>query len=113
VYAESELVIGVHGSSMILPSAHAGMVISMMPSRRWGNFAEDLIYTESDVRLASFQRRIIPLNLFILDTVDICVDMLKGRTYFIKKFIHSHLEQLLISIWEMWDLSAICTKKLG
>ena len=89
IYAESELVIGVHGSSMLLPSAHAGMAISMMPSKRWGNFAEDILYRESDVRQASFQRRVIPINLSLLDTIDICMDMLLGRDYFIKKFMHN------------------------
>ena len=89
VYAESELVIGIHGSSMLLPSAHAGMAISLMPSKRWGNFAEDLLFNESDVRLAAFQRRIVPLNLSIYDIRDIVIDMIRGRDYFIKKFIHS------------------------
>ena len=89
VYSESILVIGVHGSAMLLPSAHAGMAISMMPSRRWGNFAEDVLFREKDVRMASFQRRIIPLNLSICDVRDIAVDMISGRDYFIKKFVHS------------------------
>ena len=90
VYAESELVIGVHGSSMLLPSGHSGMTVSMMPSKRWGNFAEDILNTCDDARLASFQQRIIPLNLSIFETIDICIDMLIGRDYFIKKFIHSN-----------------------
>jgi hypothetical protein len=89
VYSESILVIGVHGSAMLLPSAHAGMAISMMPSRRWGNYAEDILFREKDIRLASFQRRIIPLNLGISDVRDIAADMVTGRNYFIKKFIHS------------------------
>jgi hypothetical protein len=88
VYAESEIVIGVHGSGMILPSAHAGMVISLMPSRRWGNFCEDILFIEKDVRLAEFQRRIIPLNLCINEILDIIFDMITGRDYFVKKFIH-------------------------
>jgi len=37
---------------MLLPSAHAGMTVSLMPSKRWGNFAEDILFTEKDVRLA-------------------------------------------------------------
>jgi hypothetical protein len=90
VYSESVLVIGVHGSSMILPSAHAGMAISLMPSKRWGNFAEDILFVESDIRLASFQRRVIPLNLCIYDICEIAFDMITGRDYFIKKFIHNN-----------------------
>jgi len=89
IYSQSILVVGVHGSGMLLPSAHAGMTISMMPSKRWGNFAEDILYTEQDIRLASFQRRIVPLNLCIFDLRDIVCDMISGRDYFIKKFIHS------------------------
>jgi hypothetical protein len=92
LYSESILSIGVHGSSMILPSAHAGMTISMMPLKRWGNFAEDLLFVEQDVRLASFQRRVIPMNTTILETIDICKNMLKGRDYFVKKFIYNSNE---------------------
>ena len=89
VYSESSVVIGVHGSGMLLPSAHAGMTVSLMPSKRWGNFAEDILFTENDVRLASFQRRIVPLNLSVFDIRDIIADMVTGRKQFIQKFIHS------------------------
>ncbi len=89
LYAQSMLVIGVHGSSMLLPSAHAGMSISMMPSKRWGNYAEDLLFSEDDIRLAYFQKRIMPLNMSIFDLRDIVAEMVTGRNYFIKKFIHS------------------------
>lgn len=89
VYSESILVFGVHGSAMLLPSAHAGMSVSMMPSRRWGNYAEDLLLTENDPRMALFQKRIIPLNMSIYDIRDIIVDMITGREQFLKKFIHS------------------------
>jgi hypothetical protein len=74
---------------MLLPSAHAGMTISLMPSKRWGNFAEDILFMETDVRLAAFMRRIIPLNLCIHDISDIAEDMITGRDYFLKKFIHN------------------------
>ena len=89
IYSESTLVIGIHGSGMLLPSAHAGMTVSLMPSKRWGNFAEDILFTEKDVRLASFQRRIVPLNLSIFDIRDIIADMVTGRKPFIRKFIHT------------------------
>jgi len=89
IYSESNLVIGVHGSSMLLPSAHAGMTISMMPSKRWGNYAEDILYSEQDIRLGAFQKRIIPLNLCLSDMKDIVLDMVTGRDHFIKKFIHT------------------------
>jgi hypothetical protein len=88
-YAQSMLVIGIHGSSMLLPSAHAGMTVSMMPSKRWGNYAEDILFNENDIRLAYFQKRIVPLNMSIFDLRDIVIEMITGRNYYIKKFIHS------------------------
>ena len=60
-----------------------------MPSRRWANYAEDILFNESDVRLAAFQRRIVPLNISLMDIRDIIADMVSGRSYFIKKFVHS------------------------
>jgi hypothetical protein len=59
-----------------------------MPSKRWGNFAEDILFSENDLRLAAFQKRIVPLNLCIYDVCDIAIDMIEGRDYFVKKFIH-------------------------
>jgi hypothetical protein len=88
IYAQSILAIGVHGSGMILPSAHAGMTISIMPMKRWGNFAEDILFSENDTRLAAFQKRVIPMNTSLFETLDICENMLTGRSYFIKKFIY-------------------------
>src|SRR5690606_29940319 len=44
-YAASHITIGVHGSNMLLPSAHAGSVINLMPNERWGNCAQDIIHT--------------------------------------------------------------------
>lgn len=88
IYSESTLVIGIHGSSLILPSAHAGMTISIMPVKRWGNFAEDLIFSEDDLRLAFFQKRIIPIKISLFEILDICESMLKGRGYFINKFLY-------------------------
>jgi hypothetical protein len=61
-YAESRLVIGVHGSHMLLPSGHAGMSMDLMPPSRWGNIAQDILYQEGDNRLSSFKYRYIPIS---------------------------------------------------
>ncbi len=92
VYPEAEVLVRVHGSSMILPSAHAGMTVSIMPLKRWGNFIEDILYSEEDVRLAAFQKRVIPMNTTILETVDICKNMLVGRDTFVRKYIYDKTE---------------------
>ena len=59
IYASSRLVIGLHGSNMLLPSAHAGMTIDLI-DERWGNFAQDIIYQESNPKMAAFRYRFLP-----------------------------------------------------
>lgn len=77
IYAESRLVIGVHGSNMLLPSGHAGMTIDLMPHDRWGNFTQDILYQERDNRMSSFKYRYVPLNTDVklinkIATIQIC-----------------------------------------
>ncbi len=62
IYAESRLVIGIHGSNMLLPSAHAGMTLDLMPNDRWGNFAQDILYQECDNRLSAYKYRYLPVK---------------------------------------------------
>lgn len=59
LYSESRLIIGLHGSNMLLPSAHAGMTIDLI-DERWGNFAQDILYQERDPRMATFRYRFLP-----------------------------------------------------
>ena len=70
VYADSRLVVGVHGSNMLLPSAHAGMTLDLMPDGRWGNFAQDVLYQQGerfghDERITSWRYRYVPMRLSI------------------------------------------------
>jgi hypothetical protein len=60
LYSKSSLVIGIHGSNMLLPSGHAGMTIDLMPTDRWGNFAQDILYQEEDPRMAAYKYRYLP-----------------------------------------------------
>lgn len=41
-YARSHIVVGVHGSNMLLPTAHAAGLIEILPYDRFGNFAQDV-----------------------------------------------------------------------
>ena len=62
LYAESHVVVGVHGSNLLLPSAHAGAVVDLMPEDRWGNALQDLLVRGSDAREAAFRTRLLPLS---------------------------------------------------
>lgn len=67
LYSKSNLVIGVHGSNMLLPSAHAWATIDLMPNERWPNMAQDILYQASgdDVRMTSWRYRFLPIRTSI------------------------------------------------
>ena len=77
VFSESRLVIGAHGSHMLLPSAHAGITVDLMPPSRWGNLAQDIIFQEQDVRMGAFRFRFLPMSLSMKDLAIVarsCID---------------------------------------
>ncbi|MEJ7848045.1 MAG: hypothetical protein WKF92_08165 [Pyrinomonadaceae bacterium] len=59
-YAKSHIVVGVHGSNMLLPSAHAGSVIEIIGGERWGNYLQDILFRTSDPREMLFRYRFVP-----------------------------------------------------
>jgi hypothetical protein len=60
-YARSHVVVGVHGSNMILPSAHAGAVLELLPGDRWGNLLQEILPRMKDPRDALLRIRHLPL----------------------------------------------------
>lgn len=63
IYSQSQIVIGVHGSNMLLPSAQAGMTLDLMPMDRWGNYAQDILFQEDNNKMATYKYRFVPLEL--------------------------------------------------
>lgn len=61
-FASSHLVIGVHGSGMLLASGHAGGVIELVPDDRWGNVIQDLLPRTTEVRTTIRLHRLLPLS---------------------------------------------------
>lgn len=60
-YAASHVVVGVHGSNMLLPSAHAGSVVELLGPERWGNFLQDILINDAaDARDALFRYQFLP-----------------------------------------------------
>ena len=78
IYAQTDVVIGVHGSNMLLPSGHANMTIDIMPKGRWGNFSQDILYQENDCRMASYRYRYIPIETSTKTIAHIAVSMMTG-----------------------------------
>lgn len=55
-YARSPIVIGVHGSNMLLPTAHAGGCIEVLPYDRYVNIAQDVAHRRRDALLLFLYR---------------------------------------------------------
>jgi hypothetical protein len=89
LYARSRLVIGIHGSNMLLPSAHAGMTIDLMPKERWGNMIQDILYQETDPRMAAFRYRYLPQDLDRSILIDSIVKMISEYCLFKSMFLPS------------------------
>jgi hypothetical protein len=88
IYAESRLVIGVHGSNMLLPSAHAGLVIELVPEERWSNFAQDLLIHEEKPLIASYRFRLLPLQTSLRVIARIAYFQLRDYLYYKRIITH-------------------------
>jgi hypothetical protein len=75
-YAESHVVIGVHGSNMLLPSAHAGAVIELVPSDRWSNLVQDTLVSQQDIREILCRYRFLPLEASAATVANVAIQLL-------------------------------------
>ncbi len=79
LYAGSHLIIGVHGSNMLLPSAHAGAVVDLMPEDRWANMVQDLLPRWADPREAMMHCHMVPLCTGPADVGGLAAGILRNR----------------------------------
>jgi hypothetical protein len=77
-YSESQLVVGVHGSNLLLPSAHAGATLDLMPDGRWGNMTQDILYQEPDPRVAAWRYRFVSCDVGPLQAARYAEEQLRG-----------------------------------
>jgi hypothetical protein len=80
-YAASHLVVGVHGSNMLLPSAHAGSVIELIGEERWGNYLQDILFRRSDSREMLFRYRFVPHSATPEDLARLASTMLRYEDF--------------------------------
>lgn len=76
LYARSHVVVGMHGSNMLLPSAHAGGVVDLLPTYKLGNIAQDLLPFASSNVDALTRYRFIPDNSAVHDLVHVVTTLL-------------------------------------
>lgn len=92
-YAKSTLIIGIHGSNMLLPSAFGGMILNILPKFKFGNAIQDLLIQESDSRVALFRYRLLPITLSTSTIASIAISQLRG----IGKFLKNNIENTHLS----------------
>ncbi len=80
-YAGSHIVIGVHGSNMLLPSAHSGGVIELIGEERQGNFLQDILFRRSDPREMFFRYRFVPHSTAPEDLARLALIMLRYEDF--------------------------------
>ena len=61
-YRNSDVVVGVHGSNMLLPSAYAVSAVELVPADRLGNVGQSLLARGSDARDVLYRYRSLPLE---------------------------------------------------
>lgn len=76
LYSKSHIVIGVHGSNMLLPSAHAGSTIALIPIDRWGNIIQDFLVKPYDPRKALLLYRCLPISVQDNELVEVISNIL-------------------------------------
>jgi len=82
-YAASHVVVGVHGSNMLLPSGHAGSVVELIGPERWGNFTQDILFRQADdCREMFFRYRFLPRTAAPREVAELIDSMLRGREPF-------------------------------
>lgn len=83
-YAASHLVIGVHGSNMLLPTAHAGGVVELLPRARWGNVLQDLLLQPSGTRELLFRNRLVSDRITAEELGELVAGIITGLPRFIE-----------------------------
>lgn len=83
-YAASHVVVGMHGSNMLLPSAHAGATVEIMHSKHWGNILQDILFRAEDIRSAAFRHRVMPANIDPITLAEVVNQILQRYPDFIR-----------------------------
>lgn len=89
-YSQQHVVVGVHGSGMLLPSAHAGATVELMPRLRWGNMLQDLLLRPADCRATAFRTRVVPASLSPEELAEVVSSLLRDHAFMVAAMHPDH-----------------------
>jgi hypothetical protein len=107
-YATSHVVVGVHGSNLLLPSAHAGSVVELLPPRRWENVIQDLYVRPADRRDALYQNRILPVDTSVHEVARAVSSLISGREEMRRHMAPENCDHDRVPDGNDWD-AYLCT----
>ncbi|MDX1629162.1 MAG: hypothetical protein R3345_10720 [Fulvivirga sp.] len=81
LYADSDMVIGVHGSHMMIPSGLAGSFINLTPSFKIETFGQDFIPKYKTTQHQIFFGRFLPISTPIKDIVKHYLSIKSGMSH--------------------------------
>jgi hypothetical protein len=90
-YAQSRIVVGVHGANMLLPSGLAGMTIELVPPGKWDCLLTDILNNETNAQLAAFRYRFVPVSTSPSTLAEIAVPMLQRFRDIARLFDEDHI----------------------
>jgi hypothetical protein len=97
IYSQSRLVIGIHGSNLLLPSALGGITMDLMPHDRWGNIAQDIILNEDNSCDAVFRYRFLPQTISVNDLAIIALSCFRDYAAY-RDLMHDSLVQETVHV---------------
>jgi hypothetical protein len=101
LYASSHLVIGIHGSNMLLPTALAGGFLEIMPSERIANFMQDVLRIGGG-RDSHFHGRFIPASTSVKEVVLTAALMINKYDSFKRTMTAEYLQHGVFSDVGKW-----------
>lgn len=101
LYAASHLVVGVHGSNMLLPTALAAGYIEILPSDRFGNILQDILSPYTG-REQHFLGRFVNENISPRKLVFIIYSVITKFPHFKRSMQADYLEHKLYTSTDTW-----------
>jgi hypothetical protein len=98
-YAQSRVVVGVHGSHMLLPSAVAGAVVDLVPTWKLPDVAQDLVIASGDdcePKLTLFRYRLLPLETSPRSVADAIVSIIEHAAFHHRNMVENRAAETTV-----------------
>jgi hypothetical protein len=76
-YARSHIVVGMHGSQMVLPSAHAGIILELVQDDKWRHYGDDIAFRDGDPVGSFLRHALLPAETAPSKVAHITADFLR------------------------------------